>query len=68
MSRSPAKFTESDVRRVLTAARKAQCAVRISIEKDVTGGRPGEPTHESKNSARVSTGSALVENRTLLGG
>jgi hypothetical protein len=54
MSRSPAKFTESDVRRVLTAARKAQCAVRISIEKDgriviITGGRPGEPSHESSS-------------------
>jgi hypothetical protein len=55
MSRAPAKFTESDVRRVLVAARKAQCCVRIEIEKDgritiVTGGKPDEATSDEGSS------------------
>jgi hypothetical protein len=50
MSRAAARFTESDVRRVLTAARKAQCCVRIEIEKTgklvIITGQPGEPSSE----------------------
>jgi hypothetical protein len=34
MSRARAKFTESDVRRVLSAARKAAVSVRVEIAAD----------------------------------
>ena len=46
MSRSAARFTESDVRRVLTASAKARVNVRIEIEPSgkivVLTGKPGE--------------------------
>ena len=54
MSRRPAKFTESDVRRVLTAAKKADCAVRISIERDgkiVILAKPAEPLSDEASSS-----------------
>jgi len=55
MSRSRARFTQSDIFRVLKAARQAECAVRVEIEQTtgklviVTSGKPGEA-----NSAEVS--------------
>jgi hypothetical protein len=54
MSRSAARFTESDVRRVLTASAKARVNVRIRIEPNGaividTGVNPGEPQSESSS-------------------
>jgi hypothetical protein len=71
MSRSAARFTESDVRRVLTAARKAECVVRIEIEKSgklviMTGIQPGEAPTDESNSWDKAIADLETDNATSL--
>jgi hypothetical protein len=49
MSRSRAKFTQSDIARILKASQQSGCPVRVEITADkitvISGGKPSESTN-----------------------